>query len=286
MTPRFPTTPMCDGALLEAFEPTTRPTDVFVATAAKSGQTWLLALLHHLRTGGADPDFGGIGALGVTPWLENPRDMTNGRAFDRAERLAQLAAMRDPRVFKLHVTWEEIPRASGSGAKVMTITRDPRDLPWSMYQHVLGMTPEILGPDWKDPGFDAFFDQWLERGYFFQVVRSFWPHFRDPDVLWLRYEDLKEDLRREAARCVQFLGWNVDDAGFERACRLADLKHMQAEEKKLLMGSAFKPDARFVREGAVGKNRARLSADQEARIVERARRELEPACFAFVMCQG
>jgi hypothetical protein len=285
MSERYPTTPMCDGALLAAFEPTTRPTDVFVATAAKCGQTWLLALLHHLKTRGQDPDFGGVGAFGATPWLEIPRDMTTGAPFDRAERLAALAAMGDPRIFKLHVTWEEIPRPPGSAAKVMTITRDPRDLPWSMYCHVSGLRPEIRGGAPVE-AFDAFFESWLARGYFFTVVRSFWPHRNDPDVLWLRYEDLKRDLRANAARCVKFLGWDVDDAALDRACGLATLEHMQAHESALKMSGAFKPDSRFVREGAVGRNRARLSADQEARLVARAREVLEPECLAWVMSQG
>ena len=49
---------------------------------------------------------------------------------------------------------------------------------------------------------------------------------------------------------------------------------------------AWRESARFFREGGVGKNRARLSAEQEARIVERARREFEPACFDFLMSLG
>jgi len=283
---RFATTPMCDGELLAAFEPTTRPTDVFVATAAKCGQTWLLALLHHLRTGGRDPSFGGIGALGVTPWLEIPRNMATGQPYDRVERLAALERLPDPRVFKLHVTFDEVPRPVGSPAKIMTITRDPRDLPYSMYSHMLGMLPHVRGPSTADVGFDAYFETWLEMGYFFKVVRSFWRRREDPDVLWLRYEDLKADLAREARRCVDFLGWTVDEESLARACALADLRHMQANESALLLGAAFKPEARFVREGAVGRNRARLSPVQEARIVEKARAELEPDCFSFVMSQG
>jgi hypothetical protein len=42
----------------------------------------------------------------------------------------------------------------------------------------------------------------------------------------------------------------------------------------------------FFREGGVGKNRARLSADQVRRIVERARQEFPKACFDWVMSQG
>ena len=45
-------------------------------------------------------------------------------------------------------------------------------------------------------------------------------------------------------------------------------------------------DEKFFREGAIGKNRARLSDAQEARIVARAREELSPECFDFVMSQG
>src|SRR5688572_28492470 len=99
--------------------------------------------------------------MGVTPWLEIPRDMMTGENYDRTERLAALAHLPDPRVFKMHVTWEEVPRAAGSGAKVMTITRDPRDLPWSMYSHLRGMKPEIRGSSTADASFDEFFETWM-----------------------------------------------------------------------------------------------------------------------------
>jgi hypothetical protein len=274
---------MCDGALLEAFLPTARDTDVFVAAASKVGQTWILALLHHLRTGGLDPDFGGKGAMAVTPWLEMPIDPTAGKPYEREARLAQLAALPDPRVFKLHVIWEEIPRAPGVG-KVITITRDPRDVPWSMYQHLRGMRDE-LRMGWVDPGFDAWFDGWVTSSPFFPIVRSFWPHRHDPDVLWLRYEDLKVDLAGAARRCVEFLGWSVDDEAIARSVALSELGAMQKSEAALKMG-AWKDGHRFVREGGVGKNRARLSAEQQQKVVDRAKATFEPACVEFVLVQG
>lgn len=99
---RFPTRPSCSGALLAAFEPTARDGDVFCATSHKCGQTWLLALLHHLKTDGRDPSFGGRGIYGVAPWLEHPLDMGRTFArFDVAERIAELEALDDPRLFKM-----------------------------------------------------------------------------------------------------------------------------------------------------------------------------------------
>jgi hypothetical protein len=282
--PRYPTTDLCDGALLEAFEPTARDSDVFCATAAKSGQTWLMALMYHLRTRGADPDMGGKSALVHMTWLELPFDIAGtGQPYDRKERLADLEALPDPRIFKMHVIYEEIPRPAGSRSRVVTVTRDLRDLPYSMYSHSLGTGR--LPPERED--FNVYFERWMEFGYAFKVVRSMWPHKNEPHLLWLRYEDMQADLRREAKRVAAFLDWHVSEADLDRVLPLVSFGSMREREDRDESGRArWRPGARFFREGAIGKNRARLSADQEARLVERARRELEPECYDFVMRLG
>lgn len=287
---RYPTTDLCDGGLLEAFEPTARDSDVFCSTPAKSGQTWLLALMFHLRSRGLDPSMGGKTAFAQMPWLELPFDIAgSGKPFDRQARLAELEALADPRIFKLHVLYEEIPRPPESRSRVVTVTRDLRDLPYSMYSHLLGMGR--LPPEQED--FDAYFERWLEFGYAFQVVRSMWPHRDEPHVLWLRYEDMKADLRREARRITTFLGWQLSEEELDRVLPLVSLGRMQENEDRErereqpgARAIRWRPGSRFFREGAVGKNRARLSAEQEARVVERARRDFDPECYDFVMRLG
>ena len=274
---------MCDGAPLEAFEPTVRDTDVFCATAAKCGQTWLMALMHHLRTAGRDPDMEGRGAMAVMPWLELPKPIASDQPYVRAERLAELAALPDPRYFKMHVVYGEVPRPPTSGSKIVTITRDPRDLPYSMFSHLSGMGR--LSSEEED--FDVYFERWMDFGFFFSFVRSFWPHRDEPHVLWLRYEDLQADLRGEALRLAAFLGLHPSDADLARVLPLVSFPEMQArEERDPTRATRWRQGTRFFREGGVGKNRARLSPNPEARLVERARDELEPACFDFVMSQG
>lgn len=278
---RYPTTPMCDGELLERFEPTARDSDIFCATAAKSGQTWLMALMYHLLTRGRDPEMGGRTQMQAMPWLEIPFDIGgSGEPFDRDARLAQLEAMDDPRIFKMHVIYDEVPRPKESKSRVVTITRDPRELPYSMYCHLQGMGR--LPPEQED--FDAYFERWMEFGYVYDFVRSFWPHRDEPHVLWLRYEDLQADLRGEAEKVARFCGWELDDGDYERALSLVSLSRMQAREDSQRGKSSiqWRPGTRFFREGAVGKNRARLSEDQERRIVERGREVFEPECFDFV----
>jgi len=285
MTTKYPTTSMCDGAFLETFEPLARDTDVFITTTAKCGQTWLQALLYHLKTRGLSPDYEGIGLLGVTPWLELPWDSRlQKKTSGREERLADIEKLSDPRIFKLHVIWDEVPRPATSKARVITITRDPREVPYSLFCHMQALE----FPDGKGPttDFDLFFDGWLERGLYFQLVKSYWEHKDDPDFLWLRYEDMKADLHGHAKRLVEFLGWDLTPSDIERALPLVQLAHMQkAERKEILPGKngVWKEGKRFFREGAVGKNRAHLSEEQEARILETARRELGEECYDFVV---
>jgi len=279
---------MCNGELLEAFEPTTRANDIFCATAAKSGQTWLLTLLHHLKTRGRDPDFGGVGLRAAAPWLELPMKIKTGDPYDTPTRLAQLEALEDPRIFKMHVLWNEIPRLAGSGAKVITISRDPRDLPYSMFRHIQGLKPDNRPPNFSGD-FDEYFETWLEFGYVFKFGRSFWPHRADPDLLWLRFEDLKAQLAVETRKIVDFAGWELTDEDIDRALPLVDFTYMQENERAKLFINAKRSWAdghRFFREGGVGKNRAQLSADQEARIIARGREEFEPECFDFLFSQG
>ncbi|MCO4747479.1 MAG: sulfotransferase domain-containing protein [Proteobacteria bacterium] len=278
---------MCSAAILAGFEPAVRDSDVFTATSAKCGQTWLTTLLYHLKTEGLSPDFGGVGLLGRVPWLEHPKDFASQEPYPVASRLAQIEAMEDPRVFKMHVLWEEVPRPPGSQAKVLTITRDPRDVPYSMYRHLCALRE---GPFTESgpPPFEVYFEQWLERGYYFEHTVSFWAQRNDPDLLWLRYEDLIADLAGAAGQIVDFLGWDCSQESIDRAVPLATFGHMHKTERSTLLKgqTSFADGTHFVREGGVGKNRARLSAEMEQRILDRARETFEPDCFAWVVAQG
>ncbi len=284
MSKKYPTTSMCDGELLERFEPTARDSDVFIATSAKCGQTWLQTLLYHLKTGGQSPDFGGLGLGGVSPWLELPGDFGLTEPVDRDARLAKLEALDDPRIFKMHVVWDEIPRPQGCKAKIVTITRDPREVPYSMFSHLQAMNhKEGNAPP---PTFDAYFEKWMEFGFYFKFVSGFWPHRNDPDVLWLRYEDMHTDLRLQTKRILTFLGWDISKADIDRVLPLVDFSHMQKNEKKSFIGTkgdVWKKDGKFFREGGVGKNSARLSAAQVQRILDRARADLGDDCCNFVL---
>lgn len=274
---------MCSGTILERFEPTVRDTDVFTATIAKCGQTWLTSILDALRAGG---DAHGADLVDRVPWLEipwDPRDMT---PYDVEDRLAYLASRPDPRVFKMHVVWDEIPRPPGCTAKILTITRDPRDVPWSMYKHLQALR---MGP-WAEldapPPFEAFFERWFDNFFYERFVQSFWPHRDDPDVLWLRFEDMKQDPLGHGHRINAFLGWNRTEAEVAAAVERTGFRSLRALEDSGKHGVAKAFKQPFFREGAVGKNRQHLTPEMEGRIVDRIRATFDAECADFLLAQG
>ena len=103
-----------------AFVP--RPSDVFIATYAKAGTTWMQQIVHGLRTKGS-MDFGEI--TEVVPWIELAFDLD---IDPEAEQVA------DPRAFKTHLNWDDVPK----GGRHIVIFRDPEAVAVSLFRFMHG----------------------------------------------------------------------------------------------------------------------------------------------------
>lgn len=274
---------MCNDEIIEAFKEKVRDTDIFCATEAKSGQTWLTTLLYHLKTKGKSLDYGGNGIMGAIPWLELPFNITEGdfEPYKINERVEVFESIENPRIFKMHVRWNKVPVTAESKAKIITITRDPRDLPYSMYNHLNGMKQSPIEP----MPFEQYFEGWLERMNIIPWMHSFWPHRNDPNLLWLRYEDMKLDIEGTARKILNFTGWEVSDEELEKAIDLSSFGHMKKNERNLIKkgNTAFREDFSFIREGKVGKNRAMLTEDMEKRMMEKIRSELPEEAVEWLL---
>jgi hypothetical protein len=268
--------PTHDPVILANF--VARPTDVLITTAPKAGTTWMQQILHQLRSGG-DADF--ISIDDVVPWLELPR---GGKSVE--EILDRFEAIADPRVFKTHCTFEQTPGTDT--ARIILSSRDPRDCCTSYYHHVMDMTDEArrrIGTD-RHKTFDDVFESWMEFAGWYRNIQGWWPHVNDDNVLWLRFEDMKQDLPGSIDRILCFLGWDIASEQRERAIGYSSFDWMRAHADKftrqLAMGKAtFKPGG-LIRKGRVGDHKTLLSAEQERRILARAHDMLPPDCLAFL----
>ncbi len=237
---------------VEAFVP--RPDDIFVVTYPRSGTTWTQMILYQLTTEGK-MDFPHITA--VCPWFE--RSLKDGTAYD---------ALPAPRVFKSHLSYGKIPKGP---CKYIYVARDGRDVAVSYY-HFYTTHMRFQGT------FDEFFERFLQGrvgyGSWFRHVRGWWRHRDDPNVLFLRYEDLTADLPGCLRRIAAFCGLEIAPArwpGILERCSFAFMKRHEAQFDPLtamLYEHGFRPNS-HLRQGQAGAGGGQLSPRQ-ARQFDRA----------------
>ena len=268
--------PLHDPSILANFK--ARATDVLITTAPKAGTTWMQQILHQLRSGG-DNSFTSIDE--VVPWLEIQRE---GKSWQ--EILQYFERLAEPRIFKTHCTAEQTP---GIGtAKIILTSRDPRDCCVSFYHHLMNMTDEarahkqIPCPE----SFDEHVDLWLEFAAWYRNVKSWWPYYDHPKVLWLRYQDMKTDINACINQITDFLEWRVTEEQKKKVVEYSSFAWMKAHDEKFSSqgpkkGPVFKAGT-FIRQGKIGKYHDLMSPEQEQRILNKAKDMLEPSCLTYL----
>lgn len=267
--------PVHDPYVLAHFS--ARPTDVLITTAPKAGTTWMQQILHQCRTGG-DTEFDSI--FQAVPWLELPQEGKSWR-----EVLDQFEMLNDPRIFKTHCTFEQTP---GFGTvKIILTSRDPRDCCVSFFHHVMNMTPaarEKHGVTTPET-FAEYFNEWMSFGSWYRNIKSWWPHFNHERLLWLRYEDMLQDLSYAIDRITGFLDWRLATENRARVIEYSSFQWMKEHTEKFdrtkSSESSFKPNS-FIRKGQVGNHKQLMNGQQEKNILQVARDTLAPDCIEFL----
>jgi Sulfotransferase domain len=219
-----------------------RPDDIFIVTYPKSGTTLLQMMLHQLK-GDGSMDFPHINT--VCPWFETELLLDNAAGFETLE---------SPRCFKTHLLRDEIP---GTG-RYIYILRDIRDVAVSAYHH------EVLVSG-KDQGLEKFTDRflrtrWLDFPTWFQHLESWWPHRKDPNVLFLSYEDMITDLEGTIRKVAEFCQIPLREEEMPRIlerCSLASMKRYQEKFDPRLQTTPRGNHA-FIRSGQAGSGRQLL----------------------------
>lgn len=232
-----------------------RPDDVFIATYPKSGTTLVQMLLYQMTTDGA-MDFQHIDS--VSPWFE--QELVKGNP-------ARWEELPSPRFFKTHFRPHMLPPT----AKFIYVLRDPGDVAISAYHHQRMM----LGSDVPiEPAIDRFVD---DRGSFlgswFRHVEAWWPHRKDPNVLFLRYEDIITDLEETARRVAAFCSILVDEPAMPRILERCSVAFMKEHNAKFdpRLHQVSRSRAEFIRKGQAGAGTREMTASQQERLEARVR---------------
>lgn len=183
-------------ARAEAYQ--ARPEDVFVVTQMKCGTTWMQHVVYEvLLRGQGNLVASGTAMYAVSPWLE-------GRKSVPIEQAPLLGAERPSRIIKTHLPASLCPWSPS--ARYIYVARHPVSCFASCIDFVVTnvgrMTPPL-------PAFEAWYTSpdLMWWGTWTDHVKGWWQRAeREPNVLFLFFEDMKRDLPAVVRQVASFLG--------------------------------------------------------------------------------
>lgn len=268
-----------------------RDDDIIISTWAKSGTTWTQQIVSQLIFNGAE----GLEVAEMSPWLDlriPPTDV----------KLAALEAQTHRRFIKTHLPVDAL--VYSPKAKYIYIGRDGRDVIWSMHNHwlngnasiyaAINDTPGRVGHPIEHPPESPrdYFLTWLTKnGYPFDLgnmwdnVRTWW-EIRDlPNMLFLHFQNLKDDLPGQIRRIAEFLNIEIDPATFPATVEHCSFDYMKRNATKSVpLGGAFWDGGAetFIYKGTNGRWRDQLTVEDCKLYDLTARRELGGGCAAWL----
>ncbi|KAM3359083.1 cytosolic sulfotransferase 5-like [Capsicum galapagoense] len=239
------------------------PNDVLLASSMKTGTTWLKAICACIMQGNYEEEEDLL--VKDSPHLEAINYLTKTPAQD-------LYTMSSPRLFHTHLPYRVLPNSikSSDNCKIIYITRNPKDTTisrWHFFnynrKHLKDLVP-------LEEDVESFANGVHLYGPFFEHVLEYWEESKKwpQKILFLKYEDLKMDPRKEVAKIALFLGKpfsNEEDLEkVLKKCSLERLKNLEVNKSGSLFSHLH--NSSYFRKGVVGDWKNHLTPEMEKQI--------------------
>ena len=175
--------------------------------------------------------------------------------------LEYAATLSGPRVFKSHLKSNYFTKPLGSTqAKFIVVLRNVKDTVVSYYSFY--KNNKILGN--YTGSFDEFFEIFKQKklvfGDWFEFYLDWWGKRHNPNVCFVKFEDLKKDTKKEIENIAAYLGMTPTEKQIDTICNHVTFDAMKANRTVNREGSGIITN--FMRKGQVGDWTNWLSAEQ------------------------
>ena len=244
----------------------TRPDDVFLTTYPKSGTMWLAEIVRQI----AQPkDSGQENYIGGTvPMFD----------FVEHERLKTLLS---PRYMSTHLPFSLVPRSSEHTVKYIYLARNPKDVAVSFFHFMRSAPVFDFDGTWEE-FLQYFIKGNLPGGSYFNHILEWWEHKGDENVLFLKYEDLKKDLKMQVKIIAKFLGFKLSDEEAQALAAKCTFQAMKSNSNlEVNRFSKVLKKSSHLRKGVVGDWKNYFSNEQLEEFNKVCQSRLKGAGFEF-----
>ncbi len=266
-----------------------RGDDIVISTYGKSGTTWMQQIIAQLIFNGSEE----IEVGEISPWLDL-------RVPPKHVKLEALEQQQHRRFIKTHLPVDAL--VFSPDAKYIYVGRDGRDVIWSMYNHhananekfydALNNTPGLVGPPIEKPTDDIvqYFNDWLDKDGFpfwslWENVNTWWAIRDLPNVHFVHFNRLKEDMAREIEKIADFLEINVDASKWNDILDHCSFDYMKknAARSAPLGGVLWEGGAAtFINKGTNGRWKDILPKEDSERYEKMCDEKLGAACARWL----
>ncbi|KAJ4825473.1 Cytosolic sulfotransferase 15 [Turnera subulata] len=216
-----------------------RDTDVVLASIPKSGTTWLKALAFSIMNRKHFPVFSDHHPLLVS----NPHDLVSFFEYKlyAGNQVPELSELSEPRLFATHIPFPSLQESiKKSSCRIIYICRNPLDTFVSSWIYSNKLRPETLPPVPLEDAFQKYCKGVIGFGPFWDHMLGYWKESLErPDkVLFLKYDDLKQDITSHLKKTATFLGcpFSVEEEregvieGIAKLCSFENLKDLEVNK--------------------------------------------------------
>ncbi|RWR73405.1 cytosolic sulfotransferase 12-like protein [Cinnamomum micranthum f. kanehirae] len=263
--------------------------DIMLNTTPKSGTTWLKALTFTISNR-TRHDFHNHPLLTTNPHALVPNLKLDQYADDKVPDLTNLPS---PRLFCSHFPYELLPTSIiESNCRIIYLCRNPKDAFVSLWHFSNNFLPEDEPPVPIEEAFELFHGGISIFGPFWEHLLGYWKASleRPERVLFMKYEELKEDPTFHLKRLAEFLGFpfSIEEERqglvekIERFCSFESLMSLEVNKsgKIGVLGKAM-PNKNFFRRGIVGDWKNHLTAEMSEKLDQLSQQKLEAFGLTF-----
>jgi aryl sulfotransferase len=284
-----------DSPRWDRFE--TRPDDIVITTAYKSGTTWTQTIVANLLF--QDGEIPGA-IMDISPWID-----MRIRSFD--EIVATTSAQTFRRFLKTHLALDGL--VYKQDVKYIYVGRDLRDVFMSLWNHYSGHSdaafealnnPDTLvGQPFPRPpeNIRELWQEWITRGWFewekegypyFSAshhAQTWWDYRGLPNIFFVHFADLLAQPAIEIQRIADYLEIPVTPEALERIVEAVSFKSMKAKADDVVGAAGAFWDGggkRFLNKGTNGRWRDVLTEDDLKLYRDLVERVLSPECAKWL----